>query len=210
MPTIKQTLDTYQHKVSQIEGGLTALDLWARRIGLWQNENVDTHLPQPYTRGQITIMADKIHEDHWHGDAQPVKSSCPLKLGLPDQKEEQYFSFRIDPVIAVSGGNQIATRHVAKSRMRGTIKESWAQDDWKIDIRGVLVGSDADDLAVQMQALCRLLDADQTLCVVCPYLQGCYTIDRLVVQSYSFPATKGLRFQQVQLSCLSDEDYDLF
>lgn len=211
MPTIeniKQALDTYEHVAGSVRGDLTALDLWARRAGLWQGGPVNPRYPQNYSDSQIDLMAGEAAKEDWREGGQ-FANLCPLKLGLADQSEEEYFAFKVDPVIAVSGGNQITTRHVAKSRMRGTIKESWAQDDWKIDIRGVLAGKDADDLASQMQALKELLDSDQTLCVVCPYLQDCFSIERLVVQSYSFPATKGMRWQQFQLSCLSDEEYDL-
>ena len=187
---------------------MTALDLWARRAGLWQGGAVNPRQAQNYSASQRGLMAGEAAREEWREGGGFV-NLCPLKLGLADQAEEEYFAFKADPVIAVSGGNQIATRQVAKSRMRGTIKESWAQEDWKIEIRGVLAGKDGNELAEQMQALKALLDADQTLCVVCPYLQDCYSIDRLVVQSYQFPATKGLRWQQVQLTCLSDEEYDL-
>ena len=177
MPTIEQNiqqaLDTYEHVAGQVSGDLTALDLWARRAGLWQGGPVAPRYPQSYSASQIDLMAGEASKKDWREGIE-FANICPLKLGLASQTEEQYFAFRADPVIAVSGGNQIATRHVAKSRMRGTIKESWAQDDWKIEIRGVLGGTDAADLADQMKALKELLDADQTLCVVCPYLQDCY------------------------------------
>lgn len=203
MLTIDTAINSYLNTVGSIENDLTAIDLWARRIGLMPDgtRQLTSTIPDIDTTADI----DKVLQR----EPMNLGEMCPLSLGLPDQSADQYLRLPIDPVIAVSGGNQIATRHVAKSQMRGTIKESWAQDDWKIEIRGVLVAENAKKLADLVQQLKKLLDSDQALCVVCNYLQDCYNIDRLVVQSYQFPATKGLRFQQYSLSCLSDEAYDL-
>lgn len=210
MPTIKQALDTYQHHVSQIEGGLTALDLWGRRIGITGGEPLDAYKVTGFDKEQIKGMAGQVGEYTKQDLKEFGLHPCPLSLSATIDKKTETFAFEIDPAITVSAANTIATRYVAKRKeIRGTIKESWAQDDWKVEIRGLIVGTDEEDLGKKMAQLISIISADQTLDVVCPYLQDCYAISRLVVQSYQFPATKGLRYQQVSLTCLSDGEYDL-
>lgn len=210
MPTTNPTIDTYLHSVSQIEGGLSALDLWSRRIGLLDTTPLNARKVHAYDSDQTAAMAGEANTYDKQQLSDLQLHQCPLTLSATIGQKNETFQFDIDPVIAVTAANQIATRHVAKSgQIRGTIKESWAQDDWKIDIRAIIEAPSAEALGKKVAQLISIICADQAVKVVCPYLQECYAIDSLVVQSYQFPATKGLRYQQVSLSCLSDDDYDL-
>lgn len=185
--------------INNLRNDATALALWARRIGI-----VDAP-----TSLNIVNYAD-VGADLARGLSTAAGKPfylCPLTLATADGSLS--LQLPVDPVISVSGGNTIAQRQVAQSAMRGTIKEYWNADDYKVDIKSVLVGEDQDELAAMLSTLRALLDRPEALLCVCPLLQEAFGISRLVVLSYQFPATKGLRNQQFSLSCLSDEAYTL-
>ncbi|MBQ0016488.1 MAG: hypothetical protein KBT04_05850 [Bacteroidales bacterium] len=184
--------------IHNLQSNASALALWARRIGI-----VDAP-----TSLNIVNYADVA------GNASGGLTTsgntfylCPLTLSTADGSLSMQLP--VDPVISVSGSNSIAQRQVAQSTMRGTIKEFWNADDYKVDIKSVLIGEDPDELSQMLSTLRALLDRPEALLCVCPLLQEAFGISRLVVQSYQFPATKGLRNQQFSLSCLSDEAYTL-
>lgn len=66
---------------------------------------------------------------------------CSLSLRLDEPGAEDWL-LPYEPMIRTTGKNIITTRHVAKGRIRGSIKERWTQDDYQIHIEGVLIGSE--------------------------------------------------------------------
>ena len=128
------------------------------------------------------------------------------------------YVFPIDPIMAISGKNVITRRYVAKMKMQqgndtvlrgGSVKESWSQDDYDITISGVLIGDDAEDLREQVQGLRAVLEAGETLKVTNELLNMGYGITELVVESYSFPHTKGLQNQAYTIKCYSDSSINI-
>ena len=67
---------------------------------------------------------------------------APLSVKL--ESEAEWWMLPFDPVISVTGKNIIIRRNVLKadSNRRGSIKEIWSQDDYEINIAGVLIGED--------------------------------------------------------------------
>lgn len=118
------------------------------------------------------------------------------------------FEFPIDPVVSIRGGNIVAKRYVAKGVGRGTIKELWSRDDWRIEIRGVLIGEDENELNGMLGSLVRVLNHEGAVKVECSIFDA-YDIQRVVIEDYEFPFTKGLRNQNFVIKCCSDEDYNL-
>lgn len=131
---------------------------------------------------------------------------CPLSIGTDSLG---MWRLPFDPMIGVQGKNVITRRSVAKSGMRGTIKELWSIDDWSIDISGVLIGDSEEDLQKVVSKLMSYCHAGEALKVECEYLSEAFDIQRMVVESYDFPHTKGMTNQNFSLKCISDDDYQL-
>ena len=129
-------------------------------------------------------------------------------LALRNEQGQEY-CFQLDPILAVSGKNIIAQRYVTKGRLKGTVKESFSQDDFDITITGVLMGDDAKDLNEQVQELQSILVCGESLAVVNDLLNDGYGITRLVVDSFQFPHTKGLQNQSYTIKCYSDSSINI-
>ena len=114
-----------------------------------------------------------------------------------------------DPVISVQCRNVITRRYVAKSQMRGSIKERWSQDDYEIDISGALTADSPEELADMVATLREILERKEAVPVVCDFLQDHYDVTRMAVESFSFPFTKGATNQQFTIKAYSDDGYTL-
>lgn len=138
---------------------------------------------------------------------QTVKMVLPLWIGL---KENAEWMFPIEPLISISGKNLIVKRSVAKSEKRGTIKERWSNDDFSISIQGSLVHPDLYTYPeTDLQDLTYYLTQTQPLHVKNELLQS-LGINQIVIESYSFPFSKGENVQNFTIEALSDDKYDLF
>lgn len=137
----------------------------------------------------------------------------PLTLRLSSEKNTAGFTLPIDPLLSISCKNIITRRYVSKSDMRGSIKESWSQDDYEITIAGILMGFDdeygttnVDDYIREMIRYC---EAKESVGVVCDLLNNVFDITHISIQSYDFPFTKGLNNQAFQIKCCSDDSHSL-
>lgn len=131
---------------------------------------------------------------------------CPLSIGTDSLG---MWRLPFDPMIGVQGKNVITRRSVAKSGMRGTIKELWSIGDWSVDISGVLIGESEEELERLVAKMRTYCHEGEALKVECEYLSEAFDIQRLVVESYDFPHTKGMSNQTFSLKCYSDDDYQL-
>lgn len=133
-------------------------------------------------------------------------NQAPLTLRREDGTA---YVFPLDPIMAVNGKNVITRRYVAKGSLKGTVKESFSQDDFEITISGVLIGCDAEKLNNQVQQLKELCESGETLQVESDWLIDGFGVTRLVVESYQFPHTKGLTNQAYSLKCYSDDSINV-
>lgn len=145
--------------------------------------------------------------------------------GEPLSKSDQYFPFSIkkesdstaytlpyEPMIDISGGNHIIKRTVAKykegSSPKGTIKERWNSKDYSITIRGVLMGSlltgNIQDCypIKDFNKLKEYLTVGEIFEVFCEPLQ-LLNINRIVIEEFSFPFTKGENVQAYEIQAYS-------
>lgn len=145
--------------------------------------------------------------------------------------EQQYFPFSFEwdgkkytlpyePMINISGGNEIIRRNVAKAKpkngspLTGTIKERWNRKDYEITITGFLMGSILTGNVEQcfpkkdFEMLRNILTAPKRLKVFCEPLQ-LLDIHYIVIEDFSFPFTKGENVQAYEIKAYSDFDYNL-
>lgn len=136
-----------------------------------------------------------------------IHSVMPMRLKRPTDKE--WFLLPLEPLVSVSGKNTIIRRKVAKSKLNGTIKERWSQDDYEITIQGVVSGSDESKYPENyLRKLVELFDERQAVEVEQEILQV-FGIHYLAIESASFPHTKGLNNQNYEIKAYSDNPVEL-
>lgn len=149
----------------------------------------------------------------------------------PTPKEEQFFplTFEIDgqqyllpyePMISINGKNTIIRRKIAKAKTKGgdkiggSVKERWSQDDYEITITGVLIGSLITGSVKEcfpisdFVKLKDIMTAPKSLVVYCEPL-NLLGINKIVIEDFSFPFTKGENVQAYEIKAYSDHDYKL-
>ena len=129
----------------------------------------------------------------------------PLSLKKADDPMAKFYTLPVEPMISLTGKNVIVKRHVNKSRTRGSIKERWCQDDYEIQIQGVLISPAGTYPKGDVQTLRELCEAGSL--EVESELLGFFGITRICVDSFSFPFTSGLEIQNYTISASSD-DYE--
>lgn len=117
----------------------------------------------------------------------------------------------VDPLVSVNGKNVIKRRYVAKSSNRGSIKECWSQDDYDVNISGVIIAEDAEKLAEHLGNLRKVCNMAESVEIVSEFLNNPSTfgINRIAIESYDFPFTKGLENQSFTIKAYSDDSYML-
>jgi len=131
----------------------------------------------------------------------------PVKLGL---EGEELWLLPVEPLVSLTGGNKITRRMVSKGKGRGTIKERWTQDDYAITIDGIFINADDSNVYPEedMAKLRELCESASVLEVECDLLKY-FDISRMVVESYSFPFTKGEQNQRFVITGYSDDLFKL-
>lgn len=129
----------------------------------------------------------------------------PVTLLLPSTNKS--FTLPLDPLVSISGKNDIVCRNVARSdgEVRGSIKEKWRTSDWNITIAGVLIAGQDTSIDQLVDRLRQYIEADENIKIICPYINDGYRIDRIIIESYDFPFTKGEENQTYTLKCKSDD-----
>lgn len=135
-----------------------------------------------------------------------LTSVMPMQVKL--KSDSEWFEFAIEPLVTVSGKNTIIRRKVAKSSMKGTIKERWSQDDYQITIQGILCNPEDEYPEGELKALLRIFDERQHI-EVKHGLLGMFDISHLAVESVNFPHTKGLNNQNFEIKAYSDTSFEL-
>jgi len=131
----------------------------------------------------------------------------PLNFRFPDGS---WFFFPIEPLISVSGKNVIVKRNVAKPEHRGTIKERWAEDDFQINIQGSFTEFDLHTYPSQLVSNLYQTVTQRKAIEVKNELFQLLNIHQIVVESYSFPFSKGENVQNFTIDAYSDDLYELF
>lgn len=132
----------------------------------------------------------------------------PLDIQVPGKNK--MWTFPWEPLITLKGKNVITRRRVAKSEKRGTIKEYWTQDDYEINIQGMIMDciNERRYPKEEVDILRKICEARQSLRVNCDILE-LFGIGQIVIEDYDIPFTKGENAQGFTLKAYSDDLYDL-
>ena len=162
-------------------------------------------MPTPDGFSPDNVAAEEL-ADITHTNALGIPMVQPLRFQLDEQGAQEWL-FPNEPMVSVSGGQALVRRNVSKGRVRGTIKERWAQNDYTVSINGFLSTADgsypSDDVA-RLRAFC---EAGYVRCLS-PLLEV-FGISRLVIESWDMPFTSGSANQNFSITAYSDDIYKL-
>lgn len=152
--------------------------------------------------GDITQMST--------ADALNVPCACPMKMKWAS--ENSWWQLPIEPVVAISCSNEIAKRSVLKAGYadadrRGTVKELWIQNDYDVNISGVLISDEANTLPESDLRRLRAYCEGRESVEVESALFTLFNIRRIAIEDYQFPFTKGMENQMYTIKATSD-DFD--
>lgn len=133
----------------------------------------------------------------------------PMRLHIPSKPFSTAFKLPIDPLVSISGGNNIIRRTVAKQKTKGTIKEFFATDDYKIEIQGILIDKNKQVLAGYSSSLREIFECGEAIDIACEFLNKVFEITSVVIEDFDMPFTPGTANQAFSFSCYSDEKTDL-
>lgn len=197
------------------------------RMQLVQNEAMKRALPKiPFVPvnenpGDVASYGRPFNSKFWKNDNAPAFESqfFPLsfkRVGI----EEKFYTLPWEPLVNISGSNEIIKRKVAKTSATtvangffGTIKERWTQNDYDITITGSIFGEDmiGDPSKcfprTEFEKLRTFITHPLGLQVKCEPLQ-LLGIDFIVVESFTFPFTKGENVQAYEIQAVSDFSAD--
>lgn len=133
---------------------------------------------------------------------------CPLRLER-DNGDGLTFA---DAVAAVNREHRIVC--TAITGRDGTVKEYIDKGDWQVSLvvglQHVGGGAIEDEWpGTELRQLRRLLEAKEALRVHSEFLDA-MNIDRLVIKSYAAHQMTESNYQAVEISALSDDDYEIF
>ena len=167
-----------------------------------------THVSAEDYRGYNELM--KLSEAEMTEQIRSNALGVPMLMPLEIKKEgdSDYWLLPFEPLITITGKNIITKRHVSKGKIRGSIKERWTQDDYQIQIQGIIINTKEKTYpSDEVQKLRKYCEAAKWE-VRCPLFE-IFSIFQIVVEDYKFPFTSGLINQAYDLSCSSDDTYKL-
>lgn len=133
----------------------------------------------------------------------------------PGESQEPWYTFPYEPLISISGKNEIIRKTPAKvSNFIGSVKERWSQGDYEITITGSLIGPNQIGNyencfpRSEFEKLRDYCTAPEGIEVQCELLQ-LLGITTLVVEDFSFPFSKGENVQAYEMKCYSDFTQEL-
>lgn len=192
-----------------------------QRSNIVQNELSKRVLPPiPFLPLQNRVLieqsSDYEYQDSWTTNdiVYEGKQFFPLSFSFTEGGQKWLFPF--EPMINISSGNNIIKRNVAKQgeKLIGTIKERWSRKDFDIQVTGVLIGNMLQGTPEQtfpreqMERLFEFLIYAKEIFVYCHPLE-ILGINKVVVEDYSFPFTKGENVQAYDIKLVSDFAYNL-
>ena len=137
----------------------------------------------------------------------------PLQMKLDSDAE--YWTLPQEPLISLSGKNVVIRRNVSKANysvtdVRGTVKERWAQDDYSINITGVLRNFKNEneyphDDVMRLRGFC---ESKKVIEVLCPLFE-IFGITQIVIEDYDIPFTPGEDLQAFTIKAYSDFLFEL-
>ncbi|NRR90639.1 hypothetical protein HSX10_03575 [Winogradskyella undariae] len=183
---------------------------------------------KPFLSNDVTIAKSEgeySDPEIWKADEPLHKNNQYFPLAFKSKADTQAYYLPYEPILDITGRNQIIRRYPVKypkdlqtkasakktNAMIGSIKEHWNSDDYEITIRGVLIGSIISGNVEQcypredFERLKDYVTKAEALDVFSEPLQ-LLGINQVVVESFTFPFTKGENVQAYEIKAYSSQD----
>lgn len=207
------------------------------RSGIIQNELAKRVLPPiPFlplkNDNNITVTRSNNYstQNNWTTQSSIPENEQFFPLSFSFSSNSQKWLFPFEPLVNVTGGNNIVKVNVGRvndTRVNnensskklaeinsGTMKTRISQKDFDITITGVLIGENLKGTVEdcyptkQMNSLFEFLMHNKEIYVY-HHLLETLGINKIVIEDFSFPFTKGENVQAYEIKALSDYDYNL-
>lgn len=172
----------------------------------WQFDTTTINEVNADEYSEFQHLSDEELEDAVRTNALGVAMTHPLTLKV-EEVGAQPWLLPVEPRISVSGQNVIIKRRVNKGKLRGTIKERWMQDDYSINIEGVLMGTHGEFPSSDVAKLRTICESGQVQ-AISPLLE-LFGISKMVIESWDMPFTSGTCNQNYVIKAVSDDIYKL-
>ena len=136
-----------------------------------------------------------------------IPTTFPVRMRILDNGD--YWTLPLEPLVSIKSKQVLIKRQVARHQTRGTIKESWALDDYQVNIAGIFVGK--DDQTYPREDIARLreiVESRKSIQILCGLLE-LFNINQVVIEDWDIPFTKGKSWQTYTIKALSDEPKEL-
>lgn len=154
---------------------------------------------------QTTFLGQPVTDlDYWQGRY----VLCPVTLRREDGQE----LILPDVVVGLSRAKHIVTTQVVG--MSGTVKEYISAGDYDLNIAVGIAAREGDRLSdrypeEEMRLVRDFLDDDKPLTIQSNFLD-LFEINRIVIKSYSLTQQTESNYQDLIISALSDEEYNVY
>ena len=152
----------------------------------------------------LESMSDEALADLLATNANGVPMVFPLFFGLEGQP---WWMLPYEPQVTIQGTNVLVKKQVSKGQVRGTIKERWAQGDFRVTISGILMGEKGEYPSEDVKTLRSFCEAGKVL-VKSPQME-LFSITQIVVEDWNIPFTAGQANQAYTITAVSDDIYKL-
>lgn len=152
----------------------------------------------------IEGMTDEQLAEMLVTNARGVPMVFPLYFALEGQP---WWLFPYEPQVTVQGTNTLVKKQVSKGAVRGTIKERWAQGDYRVNISGIFMSKDGKYPSEDVKTLRSYCEAGKVL-VKSPQME-LFSINQIVVEDWNIPFTSGQANQAFTINAVSDDIYKL-
>ena len=166
----------------------------------------------PYPTG-YRIPVDEYRQQELNEGTRQIGAQF-FPLGIKLANESDFWWFPQEPMVGISGSNVIVRRNIAKTGtkydVRGTVKERWSQDDYRITINGMLknVSDEMRYPEYDVQRLRSYCEAQQPVQVSSPLFEH-FNITQIVIESFDIPFTRGENMQAFSINAFSDALFEL-
>jgi len=154
----------------------------------------------------VKSMSDQELEDIIRTNVLGMPMTSPLRLQAEESGAAEWL-LPMEPMISVNGQNILTRRHVNKGKVRGSIKERWAQDDYTVTIEGILMSKDGSYPKEDVGKLRSYCESGHVK-ALSPLLE-IFDIRQLAIENWEIPFTSGLRNQNYTITAYSDDIYKL-
>lgn len=165
----------------------------------------------PFFQPKGSEIEKPLNATIWQADKPLHESQQYFPLSFKRASDSVKYTLPYEPIVNIEGKNIIVKRHLCKppKNFIGSIKERWSQDDYKINIKGVLMGSILTGSIEEcypkedFERLRSYFACGERIQVFCDPL-NMLDILEIVIEDISFPFTKGENVQAYEINAYSD------